>query len=150
MHYKYSASVVLRSHGQREDQGPTRKALLLVSPTRGLDCGGLPQDGGSPRDLTAFGSAIAHTSSEAALAGPASPAQREAAPEASRASSAHGGRVAGHRCKQSKDSGPENCRARNQVGGSPETSERLDRTNHWKLALPDPLTLSLIEGPLRT
>lgn len=116
MHCKYSASVVLRSHGRLKDQGPTCNDLLLVSPARGLDCGGLPQDGGSPRDLTAFGSAVAHTSTEAALAGPASPAQREATPEASRTACAHGGRVAAHRCKQSKGSGPENCRSRKGQG----------------------------------
>lgn len=50
------------------------KALLLVSPARGLDGGGLPQDGGSPGDLPALGSAVAHVSTEAALASPASPA----------------------------------------------------------------------------
>lgn len=50
------------------------KALLLVSPARGLDRGGLPQDGGSPGDLPALGSTVAHVSTEAALAGPASPA----------------------------------------------------------------------------
>lgn len=70
--------MVLRSHGQREDQGPTRKALLLVSPARGLDRGGLPQDGGSPRDLTALSCAMNRTGTVASLAGPASPAQREA------------------------------------------------------------------------
>lgn len=79
-------------------QGPACKAQQLISPARRLDCSGLPQDGGAPRNGSSLG-AIAHIGAEATLAGASTPAQGDATPKAGCTTSAHSGRVASHRCK---------------------------------------------------
>lgn len=90
--------------GDRTKGAPACKAQQLIPPAGRLDCGGLPQDGGAPRNVSSLDSAIAHIGAEATLASNPTPAQGDATPKASCAASAHSGRVASHRCK-AKDVG---------------------------------------------
>ena len=85
---------------EREAQGPQLARQQLIPPAGRLDCGGLPQDGGAPRDRPSLDSAVARICAESALAGTPTPTQGDATPEASRAASAHSGGVARHRCKR--------------------------------------------------
>lgn len=104
---RYPGSVVLGLFPAPEDgewrekaQGPRLARQQLIPPAGRLDRGGLPQDGGAPRDRPSLDSAIARICAESALAGAPTPTQGDATPEASRATSAHSGGVARHRCKR--------------------------------------------------
>lgn len=80
-------------------QGPACKVQQLIPPAGRLDCGGLPQDGGAPRNGSSLDGAVAHIGAETTLAGTSTPAQGDATPKAGCTTSAHSGRVASHRCK---------------------------------------------------
>ena len=58
-------------------QGPQLARQQLIPPAGRLDRGGLPQDGGAPRDRPSLDSAVACIGAESALAGPPTPTQGE-------------------------------------------------------------------------
>lgn len=81
-------------------QGTQLAKQQLIPPAGRLDRGGLPQDGGAPRDRPSLDSAVACIGAESALAATPTPTQGDATPEASHTASAYSGGVARHRCKR--------------------------------------------------
>lgn len=80
-------------------QGPIWQGSQLIPPAGRLDRGGLPQDGGAPRDRHSLDGAVAHFAAEASLAGPPTPTQGDATAKAGHAASTHCVGTASHGCK---------------------------------------------------
>lgn len=85
--------------GKKTARAPACKGWQLIPLAGRLDCGGLPQGGGTPRDRPSLDGAVAHMGAESTLASNPTPTQRDATPKASCTASAHSGGVASHRCK---------------------------------------------------
>lgn len=111
-------------------QGPQLARQQLIPPAGRLDRGGLPQDGGAPRDRPSLDSAVACVCAESALAGPPTPTQGDATPEASRAASAHSGGVARHRCKR-KGLGEAGQPCQERIQGFPTSVSDGNELRQW-------------------